>query len=156
MARSRARPLLIAVGVLLTALLVSGLWVVRVSRGPAPRTGELELAGLDGPVDVLRDSLGVPHVWASSVGDTMFAQGFLHASDRLWQMEQFRRVATGRLSELFGEAAVESDRFLRTLGMARAAEREAERLCTECRRSLDAYVAGVNAALSEWRGSLPP
>ena len=156
MARSRARPLLIAVGVLLTALLVSGLWVVRVSRGPAPRTGELELAGLDGPVDVLRDSLGVPHVWASSVGDAMFAQGFLHASDRLWQMEQFRRVATGRLSELFGEAAVESDRFLRTLGMARAASREAERLCTECRRSLDAYVAGVNAALSEWRGSLPP
>jgi penicillin amidase len=135
---------------------VLGLWTLRVSRGPGARTGELELASLSGPVDVLRDSLGIPHVWASSIEDALFAQGFLHASDRLWQMEQIRRVADGTLSELFGERALESDRFLRTFGMGRAAERGVEVLCAECRVRLEAYVGGVNAALAGWRGPLPP
>jgi penicillin amidase len=130
--------------------------MVRLGRGPRPHTGDLELAGLGGPVEVLRDSLGIPHVWASSIEDALFSQGFLHATDRLWQMEQLRRVADGTLSELFGERALESDRFLRVLGMGRAAERGAAALCAECRAHLEAYVAGVNAALSSWRGPLPP
>ena len=146
----------VALGVALLALVLAGAWLVRLGRGPGPRSGDVAVPGLGAPVEVLRDSFAIPHVWASSVEDALFAQGYLHASDRLWQMEQFRRVATGRLSELLGEVAVESDRFLRTLGMARAAERGLPLLCAVCRDRLEAYVAGVNAALEEWQGPLPP
>jgi penicillin amidase len=105
---------------------------------------------------VLRDSVGIPHVWAESVRDLALAQGFVTAQDRLWQMELFRRVAEGRLSEVFGEATVATDRFLRTLGMARAAERQLAALSDEHRDLLNAYVAGVNAAVEAWRGPWPP
>lgn len=130
-------------------------WGFFLVRGPAHGTGTLALEGLSGPVDILRDSLGVPHIWAETVEDAIFAQGFVHASDRLWQIEMFRRVASGRLSELYGEVTLESDRFLRTLGMARAAERAAEALDEESRGLVEAYVRGVNAAV-EGLGSLPP
>src|SRR5262245_50406611 len=129
---------------------------MRLRGGPRPAEGEIELAGLAAPVEILRDSLGIPQVWAASVEDALFAQGWLHATDRLWQMEQFRRAARGELSELFGEQALASDRFLRTLGMARAAERSVAELCADCRRRIDAYAAGVNAAVGAWAGPLPP
>ena len=143
-------------GLLFLVVLLGGFGLLRLRNGPRPRSGEIDVAGLSAPVEVLRDSLGIPQVWASSIEDAFFAQGFLHASDRLWQMEQFRRVASGRLSELFGEQALPSDRFLRTLGMRGAAERAVPTLCADCRRRIDAYVAGVNAALEEWSGPLPP
>ena len=154
--RRQGRVVFVAVGLTLLGLLAFGVWFGRLRSGPRPRAGDLMIEGLSAPVEVLRDSLGIPQVWASSIEDALFAQGFLHASDRLWQMEQFRRVATGRLSELFGVPALESDRFLRTLGMARAAERAIPELCAECRVRVDAYVAGVNAAVGSWRGPLPP
>ncbi len=105
-------------------------------------------------MEVLRDSLGVPHVWAGSLADAVFAQGYLHATDRLWQLEMFRRVAQGRLSELFGEETLDADRFLRTLGLARAGRETA--VSTGTRALVEAYVRGVNAAVDEWRGLLPP
>ena len=105
-------------------------------------------------MEVLRDSLGVPHVWAGSLADAVFAQGYLHATDRLWQLEMFRRVAQGRLSELFGEETLDADRFLRTLGLARAGRETA--VSTGTRALAEAYVRGVNAAVDEWRGLLPP
>ena len=154
--RRQGRVFFIVVGLTLVGSLAVGVWFLRLRSGPRPLTGDFVIEGLSAPVEVLRDSLGIPQVWASSIEDALFAQGFLHASDRLWQMEQFRRVATGRLSELFGVPALESDRFLRTLGMARAAERAIPRLCAECRLRIDAYVAGVNAAVGSWRGPLPP
>lgn len=132
------------------------LWAFFLVRGPAHRSGTLAVDGLSGPVDVLRDTLGVPHLWAESVEDAVFAQGFVHASDRLWQIEMFRRVATGRLSEIFGEATLSSDRFLRTLGMARAAERAAEAADDESLALVEAYVRGVNAGIEALGGSLPP
>ncbi|GMR12135.1 MAG: penicillin acylase family protein [Gemmatimonadota bacterium] len=132
------------------------LWTFFLVRGPAPRSGMLAVDGLGGPVDVLRDTLGVPHVWAESVEDAVFAQGFVHASDRLWQIEMFRRVATGRLSEIFGDATLSSDRFLRTLGMARAAERAVEALDPESLVMVEAYVRGVNTAIEDLGGPLPP
>ena len=105
-------------------------------------------------MEVLRDSLGVPHVWAGSVADAAFAQGYLHATDRLWQLEMFRRIAQGRLSELFGEETLDADRFLRTLGLARAGS---ETAIGEGTRALgEAYARGVNAAMAGWRGLLPP
>lgn len=105
-------------------------------------------------MEVLRDSLGVPHVWAGSLADAVFAQGYLHATDRLWQLEMFRRVAQGRLSELFGEETLDADRFLRTLGLARAGRETA--VSARTRALAEAYARGVNAAVDEWRGLLPP
>jgi penicillin amidase len=154
--RRRARLLGAALGVVVVAGVLGGFSLSRLRGGPRPAEGEIELAGLSGPVEILRDSLGIPQIWAGSFEDALFAQGWLHASDRLWQMEQFRRAARGELSELFGEPALASDRFLRTLGMARAAERAVAELCAECRRRIDAYVAGANAAVVGWSGPLPP
>ena len=107
-------------------------------------------------MEVLRDSLGVPHVWAGSLADAVLVQGYLHATDRLWQLEMFRRVAQGRLSELFGEETIPADRFLRTLGLGRAARATTTVIGAETLALGEAYVRGVNAAMAEWRGSLPP
>ncbi|HLL84999.1 MAG TPA: penicillin acylase family protein, partial [Longimicrobium sp.] len=85
------------------------------------------LAGLGAPVEVWRDSLAVPHLWARSEADLFRAMGYVHAQDRLWQMELFRRVADGRMAEILGPNLVDTDRFLRTVGMGRAAA-EDERL----------------------------
>jgi penicillin amidase len=144
------------VGVVIVAGVLGGWSLLRLRGGPPPAGGEIEMVGLGAPVEILRDSLGIPQVWAASIEDALFAQGWLHASDRLWQMEQFRRAARGELSELFGGQALPSDRFLRTLGMARAAERSVAELCADCRRRIDAYAAGVNAAVGAWKGPLPP
>ncbi len=144
---------LVVLAVLGGAAVLVGL---RVRRGPPDPAGDVFVEGLDAPVEVLVDSLGVPHVWASSVRDALFAQGYLHARDRLWQMELFRRVAEGRLSEIFGKAALDSDRFLRRLGLRRMAETTVPSLGPEVREALEAYVRGVNAAVEGWRGPLPP
>src|SRR5687768_17394100 len=105
------------------AVVLGGAGLRRLRSGPRTATGAIELAGLAGPVEIFRDSVGVPHVWATSEADLFFAQGWLHASDRLWQMTMFQRVARGTLSALLGERMLASDRFLRTIGMQRAAAR---------------------------------
>lgn len=150
------RALAWSVGGALALALVGAALVNRVSGGPGLPSGERVLPGLDGPVEVLWDSMGIPQAFATTQRDALFAQGYLHATHRLWQMEMFRRVARGRLSELFGEATLETDRFLRTLGMDRAAEAGADLLEPGARALLEGYVAGVNAAISGWEGLLPP
>jgi penicillin amidase len=107
--------------------------------------GEIRLGGLEKPVEVLRDAYGIPHIRAASLEDAIRALGFVHAQDRLWQMEVNRRTAAGRLAEIFGEPALETDRFLRTLGVRRSAEANFKRLDKETQLLLDAYAAGVNA-----------
>jgi len=115
-------------------------------RGSLPREeGEIRLAGLLNPVEVVRDAYGVPHISAASVDDAIFALGFVHAQDRLWQMEVNRRTAAGRLAEVFGANALETDRFLRTLGVRRSAEANLKRLDKDTRAQLESYAAGVNA-----------
>jgi penicillin G amidase len=109
--------------------------------------GEVRLAGLQGPVEVYRDEHGIPHVYAASTSDLFFAQGYLHAQDRFWQMDFWRHVGSGRLAELFGESQVDTDRFLRTLGWARVSRQELAELTPEARAVLEAYAAGVNAYL---------
>src|SRR5260370_453428 len=84
--------------------------------------GAIALAGLDREVEVLRDAHGVPHIFAATQEDAYFALGFVHAQDRLWQMELMRRAGAGRLAEILGERAVPGDRYLRTLGLYRLAE----------------------------------
>ena len=111
-------------------------------------TGEIRLAGLSGPVEILRDRYGIPHIHAGTPADAVFALGFVHAQDRLWQMEMNRRIGAGRLSEVLGKGGLETDRFLRTLGVRRAAEANLKALDAETRAMLEAYAAGVNAYLA--------
>jgi len=110
--------------------------------------GTLRLAGLNAEITVLRDAWDVPHIYASSVEDAMFGLGFVHAQDRLWQMEMNRRIGSGRLAEVLGPRALETDRFLRTLGVQRAARASLHGLDSATRDTLDAYAAGVNAFLA--------
>ncbi len=125
-----------------------------LSRSRAPQVeGSLPLPGLGSPAEVLRDRWGVPHIYASNRHDLMRAQGFVHAQDRLWQMEFNRRLVAGRLSEVMGAATATVDRWMRTLTLRRVAESEVPLLDAETRGALDAYTAGVNAFIE--RGRLP-
>jgi penicillin amidase len=110
--------------------------------------GEFRLSGLSARVDVQRDRYGIPHIYAQSLEDAVFGLGFVHAQDRLWQMEMNRRTAAGRLAEILGPAALETDRFLRTLGVRRTADVNLKQIDPETRKLLDAYAAGVNAFLA--------
>ncbi|MGC9347749.1 MAG: penicillin acylase family protein [Anaerolineae bacterium] len=125
-----------------------------LSRRRLPKMdGELSLRGLQAPVEVLRDRWGVPHIYAESTSDLFIAQGFVHAQDRLWQMEVNRRTAAGRLAEMLGPDAVEMDRQMRTLTLRRVAEQEAQLLEPEVHALLNSYARGVNAYIE--RGTLP-
>ncbi len=119
-----------------------------LARRPLPKEkGKIALAGLEGPVRVRRDRWGVPHVEAEHGADIWFAQGFCHGQERLWQMDFYRRVVRGRLAEFAGEEGLPADRLMRTLGIQRAAEREAAELDAELVGNvLDPFCRGVNAA----------
>ena len=117
--------------------------------------GAETLPGLGAPVEIVRDAHAIPHIYARSPEDGAFAMGYVHAQDRLWQLEMQRRTGQARLSEVVGEAAVETDRFLRTLGLYRVAERNFERLAPDVRAVYEAYAAGVNAWLGTRSGLLP-
>ena len=122
------------------ALLLAGFYVYL--RQSLPRTqGEIRLAGLSATAEILRDRYGIPHIFAGSLADACFALGFVHAQDRLWQMEMNRRIASGRLAEIIGPAALETDRLLRTLGVRRSAEANLRTLGMETRTLLEAYAA---------------
>jgi penicillin amidase len=107
--------------------------------------GPQRLSGLDGPVEVWRDPDGVPHARAGSLHDAFFAQGFVHAQDRLWHMEYDRRRAAGRWAELVGTSGVAQDVLARRLGLVRSARADYDGAASETRAMLDAYAAGVNA-----------
>ena len=123
-------------------------------RRALPVDGALRLGGLSAPVEIVRDRWGVPHIYAAGLDDLFFAQGFVHAQDRLWQMELNRRIAMGRLAELFGPVALDTDRFSRTFGFRRLAEADLVALGS-LRGHLEAYAAGVNACLEEMGDRLP-
>ena len=130
-----------------------GTWWLRESL---PQTqGTLHLQGLHAPVTIDRDARGVPQVVAASDADAFFAMGFLHAQDRMWQMELQRRMARGRLSELFGKESVQQDVWFRTLGIGIAAREAWTALGPGPRASLQAYAAGVNAWIDR-QPVLPP
>ncbi|MBX3454053.1 penicillin acylase family protein [Ferrovibrio sp.] len=145
--------------VLLLLVGVAGGAAYFVGRASLPQYGgEVALTGtsLGQPVRIQRDRNAVPHIFGQNRNDTAFGLGYAHAQDRLWQMEVNRHVAAGRLSEIFGPAALDNDKFLRTLGMRRAAEKALPGLKPETRALLDAYADGVNAFLAQQSGPLPP
>ena len=117
--------------------------------------GEIRVTGLAAPVTVVRDRWAIPHIEAASLLDLGFAQGFVHAQDRLWQMEFQRRLGAGRLAEILGPAALPTDRFMRTLGLYRRAAAGLAHLAPATRARLEAYAAGVNAYLATRTGPLP-
>ncbi|MGY0232879.1 penicillin acylase family protein [Longispora urticae] len=141
---------LVALLVLVLAGAGYGTWTVR--RPLAERSGDLELAGLSAPVTVRWDAHGIPQVYAASAGDLFRAQGYLHASERFWEMDFRRHVTAGRLSELFGAGQLDTDKYLRTMGWRRVAEAEYAAATPETRTFLDAYAAGVNAWLADHDG----
>jgi penicillin amidase len=122
-------------------------------RPLASTSGVIELDGLHCDADVFRDRWGVPHICAEDTHDLFFAQGFVHAQDRFFQMEFWRRTGAGRLAEVLGPPAVEVDRWMRILGLRRVAEKEVALLDAEIRELLQAYANGVNAFID--RGKLP-
>jgi penicillin G amidase len=131
--------------------LVGGTWTVR--RSFPTTSGEETLPGLSAPVEVLRDSYGVPTIIASNSDDLFRAQGYVHAQDRFWEMDMRRHVTAGRVSELFGADQVDTDRFIRTLGWRRLAEEEVGLLDEATLRMLVAYAEGVNAWMEGRSGS---
>ena len=115
-----------------------------------PQTeGTLQLQGLQGPVNIYRDKMGIPNIYASSKHDLFFAQGYVHAQDRFWQMDVWRHIGSGSLSEMFGKGQVQTDTFLRTLGWKQVAEQEYASLAPESKAILDSYTEGVNAYLKD-------
>ncbi len=118
--------------------------------------GSVTVAGLDAEVEIVRDANAVPHIFAQSDTDAAFAIGFVHAQDRLAQMEIMRRIGQGRMAELAGEAALPIDRFMRTLGLYRRAQESFYALSPEMRRGIEAYAAGVNAYIDRHEGAWPP
>ena len=126
-------------------------------RGSLPEIdGERAVSGLAAPVEVVRDRHGVPHVLARNEEDALFALGYVHAQDRLWQMEMNRRIGAGRLAEVLGAPALDTDRLLRVLGLHRRAEATLAHFSPGARRRIDVYVDGINAWMKGRTGPLPP
>ena len=142
----------VALGVALGAL---GLAVY--SRMALPdMDGELTLTGAQGPIRIDRDGHGIPTVVAQTANDAYFGLGVVHAQDRLWQLETHRRISAGRMAEVFGEAALEADRFLRALGVRRAAAEQWQRLPQASKDVVLAYTAGINAVVAQAGQARPP
>ncbi|HSE48106.1 MAG TPA: penicillin acylase family protein [Terriglobales bacterium] len=147
--------------VVLVAVAGAGGWFYATARAALPQLeGSIGLRGLSAPVTVARDSQGVPHIAAASPEDLFFAQGFVTAQDRLWQMDINRRFAAGELSEIFGadffgSDMLKVDRGQRTLLLRPVAQRAVAALPARERAHLEAYARGVNAAIEQQRGHLP-
>jgi penicillin G amidase len=132
----------------------SGLLWLRSSL--PPQSDRRVLQGLIAPVRIDRDATGIPTISATNDLDAAFALGFVHAEDRLFQMDLQRHYAAGRLAEWFGAAALQTDEMMRTLGFSRVAARQFAALSADTQAALRSYAAGVNAFLADRRTALPP
>jgi len=148
------RLLVVLTIVLVVAAGVSGWWWVKSSLPILD--GQVTVAGLHSPVEVLIDAHGVPAAYANDESDAWFAAGVLHARDRRWQMELYRRVTMGRLSEVLGDSTIPLDQRFLTLGLRDAAKAEWERAAPQVRTALESYSAGVNAATAAMVGRRRP
>jgi len=142
------------VAVLVAVVSVVGLLVTVTARALPQESGSARVPGLGASVSIVRDAAGIAYITADTPHDLFFAQGYVHASERMWQMEVWRHIPAGRLAELFGESQLDTDRFIRTLGWRAAAQRDLDAYAPATRAVLDAYTEGVNAWLDAHRGSL--
>jgi penicillin amidase len=146
----------IIIGVLVIILVLTVMLAVLIpycfTRSFPQIEGQLQVEGLQAPVEVYRDSFGVPHIYASNSADLFFTQGYIHAQDRFWQMDFWRHIGSGRLAEMFGDGQVENDQILRTLGFARVAQEELDDIDADSLAILQSYTSGVNAYLANRQG----
>jgi penicillin G amidase len=149
--------LILGLLLLLAVLVTAGVLFIRYEiRKSFPVTdGTIQVAGLRAPVVIGRDTYGVPRIQVEGEEDMFFGQGFVHAQDRLWQMDIQRRAAAGRLSEIFGSPTVSFDRMFRIIGLRSTAEEILTGLSPGTREILESYCRGVNAFLESERGKYP-
>jgi penicillin G amidase len=150
-----------AAGCVLALLLVASggslLWLRSIARAALPQLdGDIRLTGLSAPVTVRRDAHGVPHIDASTQDDLFFAQGYVTAQDRLWQMDMFRRNSEGTLAEVLGHALLIHDETQRVLEITPTAQRIYDHLDAQDRTFFDDYARGVNLYIAQHAESLPP
>src|SRR5579872_5806822 len=143
------------VAIALVTLAVAGVAFL-FYRAMPDYSGAAALPGLSAEVRVYRDAYGVPHIFAANMTDAARALGYVHASERLYEMEIQRRAGQGRLSEIIGPGLVSVDRFIRTLGFYREAESSYSALSPQAQAMLNAYADGVNVFLSNHRNRPPP
>jgi penicillin G amidase len=136
---------ILLVVIVVAAAALTGIVGAVTIRALPQQDGAIQVAGLQSSVSVLRDAAGVVNIYADNPHDLFLAQGYVHAQERLWQMEVWRHISSGRLSELFGESTLDQDRFIRTLGWRKAAEQDFAALSEGPRAALDAYAQGVNS-----------
>lgn len=144
---SKKWKILLIVLVLLIAAFFAGkaAWNQAVVRSFPQIDGEIRLPGLQGEVRIVRDDMGIPNIYANNVHDLFYAQGYAHAQDRFWQMDFWRHIGMGRLSDMFGSSQADTDKFLRTLQWEDLAKQELATLQPESIDILNAYAEGVNA-----------
>lgn len=129
--------------------------LVQVFHSAPKMKGRILLDGMEEEVRIVIDKWGVPHIFAQNEKDLFFACGFMHAHERMWQMELTRRAGFGRLSEVLGEAALERDKFMRNMGLGEAALQDFEKLSPEMKELIFAYSEGVNSWMDSRRLNWP-
>ncbi|OUL35086.1 penicillin acylase family protein [Nostoc sp. T09] len=139
--------------ILVLGLSLAGFGTYTVRQSFPVENGAIALSGLKAEVNVQRDRWGVPHIYAANSHDLFMAQGYIHAQDRFWQMDFWRHIGSGRLSEMFGSSQLATDKYLRTMGWARVAQQEITQVNAEMKAYLEAYAEGVNAYLAGHQGS---
>jgi penicillin G amidase len=150
------RMLAFVLGVVLPLVVVACAWFYFMARSALPQLdGTLRVTGLSAPVKVFRDTHGVPTITAANFDDLFFAQGYVTAQDRLFQMDGMRRFAAGELSEVFGGDYLEHDRQQRIFGLKLVAQKTIEIAPPEDRLRFEAYARGVNAYIESHRDRLP-
>ena len=156
-ARSRSkRRLAVLLAVVVLLAMAAGAWLYYIARSALPQLdGTLQVQGLSASVIVTRDGRGFPTITATSFDDLFFAQGYVTAQDRMFQMDGMRRFASGELAEVAGEGQVEHDRQQRILGIRQAAQKNLALATPEDREHLEAYARGVNACIASHRNRLP-
>jgi len=141
---------------LISLILAGGLYLFWSAKRAEPTySGSVKLDGLAAPVTVRYGAHAIPTIEADNLLDLLFAQGYVVASERMWQMDLLRRLASGRLAEVLGEKALAADRFFRTIGLGRAAALGLAALDESERSHLDAYAAGINAYIAQSPGHVP-
>lgn len=138
---------------LVLGLLFVGFATYTVRQSFPQESGTIQIPELKAEVSVQRDKWGIPHIYAANSHDLFMAQGYIHAQDRFWQMDFWRHIGSGRLSEMFGSSQLDTDKYLRTMGWARVAQQEIQEINAEMKAYLQAYANGVNAYLAEHQGS---
>ena len=141
--RRALKGLLFAVAGLIVGFVIAG--YVLLQRSLPVTDGTVTLDGLQDDVTITFDSLGIPQIWAHNETDALFALGYQHAADRMFQMDLIRRLSQGRLSEMLGSVTLETDKQQRMIGHTRLAQKALESLSDHNRRRLQAYADGVNA-----------